>query len=107
MSDLDKPTFAVLLSQREWKPIRNCPGRFVLSRALQDLSTEALAGPDEQIFRFRVEGARDVVAVVPFTDGGLIDYERADGTVVHTLNTADGFSRKLRQLGITLPSAST
>ena len=85
-------------------PIRNCDGRFVLFGAPRDLSIEALAGPGADIFRFHVKGARDTVAVAPLSGGGIITYERADGTAVHTLNDPDGFSRKLHQLGIGLPS---
>jgi hypothetical protein len=35
--------------------------------------------------------------------GGLISYARGDGSYLHTLNTPDGFARKLRQLGIPVP----
>jgi len=34
--------------------------------------------------------------------GGLISYKRADGTYLHTLNTAEGLERKLASLGIEL-----
>jgi hypothetical protein len=44
--------------------------------------------------------ARDPVIATPFEDGGLISYRKADGHFLHTLNTRDGFERKLRQLGI-------
>jgi hypothetical protein len=44
--------------------------------------------------------ARDPVIVAPFEDGGLISYRKADGMFLHTLNTREGFERKLRQLGI-------
>ena len=44
--------------------------------------------------------AKDPVIVTPFEDGGLISYRKADGTFLHTLNTREGFERKLRQLGI-------
>jgi len=46
--------------------------------------------------------AKDSVLVVPLTDGGLIAYRQTDGRLIHTLNTPEGFSRKLHQLGITL-----
>jgi hypothetical protein len=58
--------------------------------------------PDAKAEQFRIAAARDAVVVVRLSDGGLISYSRADGTYVHTLNTADGFARKLAQLGITL-----
>ena len=44
--------------------------------------------------------AKDPVIVTPFEDGGLISYRKADGMFLHTLNTREGFERKLRQLGI-------
>lgn len=48
------------------------------------------------------DAAKDKVLVVPLEDGGLISYARADGRLVHTLNTAEGFGRKLSQLRISL-----
>ena len=92
------------MTRWEWRPIPNCDGRFVLFGAARNLSIEALAGPDADIFRFHVKEARDTVAVVSLRGGGIISYERADGTAVHTLNEPEGFSRKLHQLGIRLPS---
>jgi hypothetical protein len=50
-----------------------------------------------------VPTARDPVVVGRLDQGGLISYQRRDGTYVHTLNTQAGFERKLRQLGIMLP----
>jgi hypothetical protein len=100
MPEKENKTFAELMGQWKWKPIRNCRGRYVLSLAPRDLPVEALTGKGAQVLRFRVEGARDIVAVSPLIGGGLIAYERPDGTVIHTLNDPDGFSRKLQQLGI-------
>ena len=51
------------------------------------------------------DAAKDRVLVVPLEDGGLISYARADGRLVHTLNTAEGFGRKLSQLRISLEGA--
>ena len=48
----------------------------------------------------RCDTAKDPVIVTPFEDGGLISYRKADGMFLHTLNTREGFERKLRQLGI-------
>ncbi len=44
--------------------------------------------------------ARDAVVVTPLEGGGLISYKREDGTYRHTLNTPEGFARKLADLGI-------
>lgn len=51
-----------------------------------------------------IEAAKDTVLVAPFADGGLISYRRNDGSVLHTLNTSEGFARKLADLGIPLPT---
>jgi hypothetical protein len=68
-----------------------------------DLPVQALVGSGDVVFEFCVETAPDKVLVVELVDGGVITYERTDGTYVHTLNDPEGFSRKLRQLGIRLP----
>jgi hypothetical protein len=47
-----------------------------------------------------VKSAKDVVLVVSLDRGGMISYKRDDGSFLHTLNTEEGFERKLRQLGI-------
>jgi phage baseplate assembly protein gpV len=91
-----------LRAAREWRPIPNCPGRFVLAGGPQDQSPSQLAGEDLDIREFRVPTARDPVMVVRFEDGGIISYRRPDGRFVHTLNTPEGFDRKLHQLGIRL-----
>jgi hypothetical protein len=63
------------------------------------LQVSALIG-DTLTTCHRVCKARDAVLVARFPDGGLISYVREDGTLTHTLNTPEGLSRKLRQLGI-------
>ena len=61
-----------------------------------------LLGSDCHAKTFTSEAAKDTVLIVPLEDGGLISYARADGCFVHTLNTAQGFVRKLSQLRISL-----
>lgn len=62
-----------------------------------------LVGPDCKTYTFRVKLARDPVLVTPLDRGtGLISYQRRDGSLVHTLNDAEGLARKLNQLGIVL-----
>ena len=95
-------TFDELLITWNWKPIRNCPGRFLLASVRPDLPPKALLGPDVELFEFDVEAARDKVVIAQLDEGGLISYKRADGTYLHTLNSAEGFSRKILQLGIVL-----
>jgi len=83
-----------------WRPIRHCPGRFILSGASADLPPESLLEPGAELSEFIVPAARDRVIVALLDGGGLISYKRTDGTYLHTLNSLDGFWRKLLQLGI-------
>jgi hypothetical protein len=88
--------FDAVFAARAWTAIRG-----LAAGAVRE-PPESLA-PDATAREFRVRNARDVVVVTPFVaGGGLISYRRADGTYLHTLNTSDGFVRKLVQLGIQL-----
>jgi hypothetical protein len=89
---------------RGWAPIHGCPGRYRL-RGGGALSPADLVGDDAAVARFVVAGARDPVHVAALAGGGLISYARPDGSWFHTLNTPEGFARKLGQLGIALPGA--
>lgn len=94
-------SYAALLEAGEWRPIPGCPGRSVLQRAAR-IRPEDLVGAGARLERFEVAGARDPVLVAPVEGGGLISYAKGDGRFVHTLNTPEGFARKLAQLGIEL-----
>jgi hypothetical protein len=98
-------TFGTLKANWSWKPIRNCPGRYVLYDASTKLSPEELIGSDVKLNEYHVPGAKDAVIASDLGNGGLISYRRADGTYVHTLNTAEGFERKLQSLGIDLSAS--
>lgn len=91
----------------QWRPIPNCPGRFVLVNEDRCLSFETLLGRHATVQEFTSHKAKDRVLVVPLEEGGLISYARRDGSLVHTLNTREGFARKLADLGITLGQPST
>jgi hypothetical protein len=99
-------TFAALMSAWRWRPIANCPGRFVLMSGPTDMTPRDLVGAAAGFEEFRVATARDVVVVARFDDGGIISYRRANGAYLHTLNTGEGFERKLAQLGIALAARS-
>jgi hypothetical protein len=92
-------TFSTLFDRSAWRQIRNCPGRYMLAAG-------PVATPPEDIVpgatgsEHACGTAKDPVIVTPFEDGGLISYRKADGLFLHTLNTREGFERKLRQLGI-------
>jgi len=92
-------TFSTIFDRSAWRPIPNCPGRY-------SLAAGPVATPPEDIVpgasgSEHVSGlAKDPLIVTPFEDGGLISYRRPGGMFLHTLNTREGFERKLRQLGL-------
>jgi hypothetical protein len=92
--------FAELKARWSWRPIVNCPGRFVFAAGPIGLPPEAIVEGTVTTRRYHVAPAPDPVVVLWFDDGGLISYVRPDGTYLHTLNTREGFERKLAQLGI-------
>ncbi|MDR4496233.1 MAG: hypothetical protein R3B74_17805 [Nitrospirales bacterium] len=94
-------TFQDLWCRWAWRPIRNCPGRFLLPLREDRLSFEQLTGRPCSPTYHHSPAAPDQVLVLPLPDGGLITYLKADGHLLHTLNTPAGFIRKLTQLGIT------
>ena len=96
-------TFAMIRSAHPWRPIAHCPGRFVLSMSEFDGPPEALVG--SAAAAFESEHAADPVAIVTLDRGGLISYQKPDGRYLHTLNSPEGFARKLKQLGIVVPGA--
>ncbi len=101
MGAMGRLTFQSLWENWTWRQLRGCPGRFVLVTSGRRIPLTDLVG-DAEVRRHRTPGARDPVLVAVFEDGGIIAYERADGSCVVTLNTADGLARKLRQLGLDL-----
>jgi len=98
-------TFDDLAANLELRPIRNCPGRFVICTTAAELSPRGLLGPEVEIHTFNVAAARDTILVARLSEGGLISYKRADGTHLHTLNSVEGFERKLLELGIKLDAS--
>ena len=92
--------FEELKSRWNWSPIRNCPGRFIWRESDKNVSPETVVGDGIVLNEFQTEKAKDSVIVGRIFDGGLISYRRKDGTYLHTLNTVDGFERKLAQLEI-------
>ena len=82
------------------RPISDCPGRFILVNKPPGLKLSQLLGFEPDVQEHPTSAARDTVLVVCLVDGGIITYQRKDGSMLHTLNTAEGFSRKLVQLGV-------
>lgn len=96
--------FDEIMSRWPWRPIPNCPGRFVLASGRSSLAPSAIVSAAIGVMTEHVVPAiPDPVVVAEFEDGGLISYRKPDGSFVHTLNTIEGLDRKLRQLGIRMP----
>jgi hypothetical protein len=81
--------------------MRNCPGRYILAEPVSRLRPIDLAR-EAPLREYRVQAAPDPVVVARIDGGGIISYKKPDGSYLHTLNTNEGFERKLRQLGINL-----
>ena len=96
------PTHTIdgLMQKYQWRPIPDCPGRFVLNDPDGSSQLEHFMTANLSVTEHRSATARDVVLVANIDGGGLITYLRSDGTMLHTLGDSAGHSRKLQQLGI-------
>lgn len=93
-------TFDQLWCNQSWQQIPNCPGRFRLTVRDSNLAPARLIGGTVDVREYDLSICPDTVLVAELSGGGLISYRRSNQTYVHTLNTPDGFARKLKQLGI-------
>jgi hypothetical protein len=75
----------------------------VLRGVLPTFSIVDLLGDIAGVQQFQSPRATDTIWVVCLEDGAVISYRRPAGTWRHTLNTEEGFKRKLEQLEIGLP----
>jgi hypothetical protein len=97
--------FDRLLAAATWRPIRGCPGRLVLAGPPPAPLASLCADPARAREHLSA-AARDPVVVVELDRGcGVIAYRRPDGALLCTLNTAEGFARKLAALGLPPPRA--
>ena len=71
-----------------------------MSSGPSPLAPSEIVSASHVIAEHVIAAAPDPVIVAEFEDGGLISYRKPDGSFLHTLNTSEGFDRKLRQLGI-------
>lgn len=95
----DLTTFEKTFNAGGWKPIRNCPGRFQLIGGRSEIPVENLAESENPVIEISTDVVPDKVLTIEFEDGGgIISYVKDDGNFIHTLNTNEGFKRKLDQL---------
>ena len=95
-------TFEQIFERWNWRQIRNCPGRFALIGGRSKLTVEEIVEAEVEVYNFISPKASDEISVVKFSDGGFISYHKPDNEFLHTLNTHEGFFRKLKQLEINL-----
>ena len=92
-------TFYSFLKKYKWKEIHRCPGRYTLSGEY-NIKIQELSGTTEIPDIYYSEQVQDPFYIIPLIDGGIISYIKSDGVLIHTLNTLEGFIRKLKDLGI-------
>jgi hypothetical protein len=92
--------FNTLKNKYHWKKIYGCPGRFILRNDNKFITVQELI--EEKIFinSFRPDEKKDEILIVKLKNGGITSYKKPDGTFIHTLNTSQGFIRKLKMLQI-------
>jgi len=77
---VEATNFEQAFVQWNWKPIRNCPGRFIFAEGRSRLIAEEIAGIKIKTYEFRSEKVPDKVLVAKFnTGGGLISYLKEVG----------------------------
>lgn len=91
-------TFHDFYTRYNWRPIRNCPGRYTLLKDSINSFNEYY-NTLENLIEYPSTTGRDPVLIYQFHDGGLISYRHDDGFLVHTLNDSDGFIRKMKEIG--------
>lgn len=91
--------FFTLKERYRCKPIPGCPGRYILEGA-EEIPPGKLVGEKLPVLEYSVETAPDRVFVVKLEEGGIISYLKPSSIYIHTLNTEEGFRRKLYNLEI-------
>ena len=95
-------SFETVAERAAWSPIPNCPGRWVI-RGRTTIPLESLVG-DSVALEFKSPHTEDDVLLVRFDGGGgLLTFRKPNGTLVHTLNTAEGLQRRMAKLGLEVP----
>lgn len=94
-------TFQKIFKKWDWKPIHNCPGRYIFAGGVSDLTVSDIAQSGNPVFEYSAEVIPDKFLVLKFDDGGgIISYRKTAGCFLHTLNDEEGLTRKLDQLQV-------
>ena len=101
--DAARNMYDCLKDKYNWRPIGNCPGRYVLAEGVISKSICQLVGKEVHITEETFENAQDPVSYCFFEGGGLISYSKQDG-YLHTLCDESGMKRKLGMLKAKTPN---
>lgn len=106
VADLMDISFERLFQLHPWREIPHCPGRYLLRKKANEQLK--FVSPNEiAIEIFNSDVCPDRIHLGRFIDGGLLSYEKSDGTFVHTLNNPSGLQRKMTHLCIISSSSSS
>lgn len=97
---MEKLRIEKLLTEWSHVAIHGCPGRFIVDDPKAAQWFSALLLSDVRVRCFSSPKARDPVFILPLEDGGIISYQKEDAQFLHTLNTFEGFQRKLKALDL-------
>ena len=100
----DSTIFQQVFERWAWKPIRNCPGRYIFAPGAVSLTVNEIASGDFFVFDAESDVVPDTFLVMKFGDdsGGLISYRKSENSFLHTLGDEAGFLKKLKQLKVNL-----
>lgn len=102
--EAEEISFSRLFQLYPWKEIPHCPGRYVLRKKsneqLRSIPPNEFLNNQIRIEIFNSDVCPDRIHIGQFVDGGLLSYEKSDGTFVHTLNNISGLKRKMNHLCI-------
>jgi len=78
-----------------------------LHDASPTFSISDLLGHEVVVHVAHSQKVKDTVWIARLEGGGVISYARSDGSWLNTLNTEQGFERKMRQLEISFQKNTT
>ena len=90
-------SFDSLMERFDWRPIKDCPGRFVFASGVVDMTPEQLVSEEIDVEHQQFPHVTDIVAHCSFKGGGLISFHKPNG-FLHTLGDTEGMQRKLQML---------
>lgn len=89
--------FERVLGLYKWKPIINCPGRYILKQCSKETFMNYYSTLSN-IEELKSPKVKDQTFLYRFDSGGLISYKKQSGDTIHTLCDKKGLDNKLKDL---------